>query len=88
MGKDVVKIPCTLAGFGDNDWEGSCSSGDDEIQYARTRLAYHDGVPIVFMEKVTQVPIEEQPEWAGLIDCGQVGYTRLGKIVAYDFGLN
>ncbi len=28
------------------------------------------------------------PAWCDSIDCGQVGYNRAGKIVAYDYGLH
>lgn len=28
------------------------------------------------------------PTWCNSIDCGQVGYNRAGKIVAYDYGIH
>ena len=33
-----------------------------------------------------RIPYESLPGWAGFIDCGQVGKTKDGRIVAYDFG--
>lgn len=88
MGKYVIKFPLCGDGVADNDWEGSISGGD-YIQYARTRLAYVGDVPIVFMEQVeyAKVNYDAMPDWVGSVDCGQVGYTRKGKLVAYDYGI-
>ena len=96
----VVKIPKNLDGFADNDWEGSVSNSeeslgsDDFVQYARTRLAYLDECPIVFMEEVvhaSEKEIEKRlgfvPDWVGSVDCGQVGFNRAGLLVAYDYGV-
>lgn len=101
LGKYVVKIPKNLAGFGDNDWEGSVSNSpeslghDDYVQYPRTRLAYYKEVPIVFMEKVEPVTAKEivrrlgyEPDWVNSVDCGQVGFNRKGRLLAYDYGLS
>ena len=76
-------------------------STDDIIQYARTRMIYIEpyGFPIVFMERVTPVSYrelcviyglegKEPPPWIDSVDCQQVGYTRSGRLVAYDYGLN
>ena len=30
----------------------------------------------------------ELPDWTGFVDCGQVGFTKKGELVAYDFGYN
>jgi hypothetical protein len=90
----VVKLPKSHFGIGDNDWEGSISSGNnlEDEQYARTRLVYYNDVPIVFMERVEEVSPERYFEllqnfpWVGSIDCGQVGYNNRGKLVAFDYG--
>jgi hypothetical protein len=88
----VVKLPRNHGGLGDNDWEGSISNAEDsdpnDVQYARTRLVYVGEIPIIFMERVTHAYGERLPEWAMSVDCGQVGYTRSGRLVAYDYGLN
>lgn len=96
MGPYVIKFPINWNGHADNDWEGSISNPDesepdynpDNVQYARTRLAYFEQTPIVFMEQVT--PTAESydvlPDWVGYVDCAQVGYNRKGKLVAYDYG--
>lgn len=98
MGKYVVKIPRNSDGIVDNDWEGSVSDGDDpnpnDVQLARTRLAYWKGIPVVFMEKVSYPSDDEikqrlgfLPDWTASVDCGQVGFNAKGRLVAYDYGL-
>ena len=97
MGRYVVKVPKNLNGFADNDWEGSVSNANDdpeEVRYARTRLAYVEDVPIVFMEKVVPVTSPEiiarlgfEPDWTNSVDCGQVGFARDGRLVAFDYGV-
>jgi hypothetical protein len=32
------------------------------------------------------VPYSMAPSWAGEVDCGQVGYNKTGRLVAYDYG--
>lgn len=42
-------------------------------------------IPVLIMEKVTYAHGEENlPDWVGWVDCGQVGYTKNGELVAYD----
>lgn len=100
FGRYVVKLPITHAGVGDNDWEGSVSNGPDQneeehVQYARTRMHYEDSIPVLFMEYVEWARTAEivarlghEPDWVGCVDCGQVGFNRAGKLVAFDYGLN
>ncbi|QDJ96217.1 hypothetical protein Xoosp13_30 [Xanthomonas phage Xoo-sp13] len=97
MGPYVIKFPISWDGHADNDWEGSISNAKedepdynpDNVQYARTRLAYFEKTPILFMEQVksTDEPYEVLPDWVGYVDCAQVGYNRKGKLVAYDYGI-
>ncbi len=97
----VVKLPKNFHGIADNDWEGSVSntkeSIDDpnEIQYPKTRLAYKDGVAIVFMEFIEALTSDaiverfgHEPDWVFSVDGGQVGVNKNGRLVAYDYGLN
>jgi hypothetical protein len=95
----VIKLPRTLDGFGDNDWEGSVSNGPGQsleaIQYPKTKLHYWKEIPILFMEYVewaTNKDIEarlgKEPNWVGFVDCGQVGFTSTGRLVAFDYGPN
>lgn len=90
----VVKIPTCGSGFVANDWEGSVSNSEESfnndsyVQYAKTRMVYFNGLPVVFMEEVI-MPIdfkyEDFPDWVGFVDCGQVGWNKKGRLVAYDF---
>lgn len=100
-GNLVVKLPRNCLGFSDNDWEGSISNSKESyerpgyIQYPRTRLAYQDDVPILFMEYAefqTSAQLVarygEEPSWVWGVDCGQVGLTRRGRLVAFDYGVH
>lgn len=90
----VVKLPITEFGVADNDWEGSISDGPDPyVHHARTRMAYHNGIPILFMERVQYATIAKmvklygtEPDWVSSVDCGQVGWNGRGKLVAFDYG--
>lgn len=99
--KYVVKVPRNWDGVADNDWEGSISNGANygdpqHVQYARTRLAYWDDLPIVFMERVALASVKEveehlgtapgESDWTWSVDGGQVGFNRNGRLVAYDYG--
>ena len=85
-GRFVVKVPLNDHGYGDNDLEAHYSRrygrrpDPDGIVYARCGW--------LVMERVNTrwVPREERPDWADWIDCGQVGRTKDGRFVAYDFG--
>ena len=88
----VVKIPVDDNGVADNDWEGSLSNGEslndpNEVQYARTRLIYVKDIPIVLMQRVKPAFELNLPDWVNSVDCGQVGYTKAGRLVAFDYGI-
>jgi hypothetical protein len=93
----VVKLPKNPDGYTDNDWEGSVSNSSQtynsirHIQYPRKRLIYFKDIPVLFMEKIIPVDwsLEKQsdyPRWTDQVDCAQVGYTKEGRLVAYDYG--
>jgi len=66
-GNYVVELPTCLDGVADNDWEGSVSNSIESldnplyVQYPKTKLAYQDGVPVVFMERIT--PLNSGTIW-------------------------
>lgn len=76
--------------------EGELSNGkevqasktiDPFIPVAECYWSQVDDVDVVIMEKVTPVTgvgYKDLPDWAGYVDGAQVGYTRAGKLVAYD----
>jgi hypothetical protein len=84
----VVKIPRNFSGMSANLEEhenSSCPYG--AIQFARTRLIRVGTVPILLMQKVAMpATLEGLPAWTDFVDGQQVGYTKGGKLVAYDFG--
>jgi hypothetical protein len=89
-GRWVIKVPLNDYGLADNSREARLSRrwgrGPDQngVLYARCRLLKNGWL---VMERVdTSVPDEAQPRWADYVDCQQVGLTRAGRIVAYDFG--
>lgn len=48
-----------------------------------------EGMPVLVMEKVdiesaSKLRYKDMPDWVGSVDCGQVGYDRKGRLVAYD----
>lgn len=99
MGRYVVKLPSNWDGCVDNDWESCTSNGPEQlanptqhIQLARTRNAMSGEIPLCLMEWVDTNPRRKKyagrvlPDWVDSVDCGQVGYTRRGRLVAYDWG--
>lgn len=90
----VFKIPTCNNGCIDNDWESSLSNADiidqEEIYYANTRSIIIDDLLCCVMQKVTPWQYEnwnEMPDWINSVDGGQVGYSRKGTLMAFDFGL-
>jgi hypothetical protein len=90
-GRNVLKVPRHEKGYYDNLWEHDKSRSYglrpdvNGIFYARCR-ALPSG--ILVMEKVIDPPSRMSlPDWVGYVDCQQVGLTRDGRIVAYDFGV-
>lgn len=97
-GNYVIKFPLSEAGEGDNDWEASIVSNkseeSDEIKYPKTRYITLNGFVCVVMEFVDDLSSNPEEywflkeDWFNSVDGGQVGKTKSGHIVAYDYGLN
>lgn len=54
---------------------------------AETKMIEEGDVFYTRMEKVEpleKVDYKNLPFWVGVVDCGQVGYDKTGKLVAYD----
>jgi len=85
---EVLKIAFTSEGELANGNEvHAAQQADPFIPIARTRWGHEAGVDFTVMEEVEVVPrldYKTQPEWVGYVDSGQVGYTKEGKLVAYD----
>jgi hypothetical protein len=78
----VIKVPLSDWGVLDNTREALAYKKDKE-HLARCRMLSD----LLVMEKV--VPYtgakNKLPKWVDYIDCGQVGYNREGKLVAFDY---
>jgi hypothetical protein len=92
----VLKVPLTWEGDIDNVNEARyyaqtvASETDEFIPVANCRVHHSlpSGVALLWMERVVPVTFKygdpSCPDWVGWVDCGQVGYTADGHLVAYD----
>lgn len=88
----VIKIPINDEGVTASSLEVRTSDGyiekpDDYIPIAKTDAIEKDGVFFIKMEKVSpikKVNYSALPFWVGMVDGGQVGYTKNNVLVAYD----
>jgi len=84
-GDEVIKVPTRESGI----HACYCELTQQGEILARTRadrdLSEETGLPIVRMEYVEHVGRSETPDWTWSIDCGQVGRTKDGRLVAYDW---
>lgn len=90
----VFKIPTSDDGIIDNDWESSLSNAEvrdeEEIYYANTKVITIDDLLCCVMQKVEPYHFKDYktvPDWVKSVDGGQVGHSRNGILMAYDFGL-
>jgi|GEM_PF-2341908 len=84
-GDEVVKVPTRESGVAACD----CELTQQGELLAKTRpdreLSKETGLPIVRMEHVEHVGWSDELDWTWSIDCGQVGRTKDGRLVAYDW---
>jgi hypothetical protein len=87
-GDTVIKVPTVLSGIDancyeehtcDNQWEPRARAWFDQ------ELSTRFGLPILRMESVKHVGWSEKADWTWSVDCGQVGTTKDGRLVAYDW---
>jgi hypothetical protein len=90
----VFKVPTCNNGCIDNDWESSLSNAEiidiEEIYYANTKSIILDDLLCCVMQKVDPYNFKDYklvPDWVKSVDGGQVGHSRKGILMAYDFGL-
>ena len=86
----VIKVPKDEWGLLSNEQEFNryklFGKIGDIVAYAECYLQDDEnGISLLVMEKVEQLPIKDQPDWAKYVDCGQVGKNTKGEIVAYDY---
>lgn len=86
-GKYVIKVPHNDGGFRANqeEYDLYCNQAKSSIPLAKCRLHKSDILLMEFVKSASWRP--DLPEWVRSVDCQQVGYTRTGKLVAYDYSL-
>lgn len=83
----VIKVPYADEGFYANHAEVVTSDTENAyIPIAKCRHDEKEGVSVLVMEKVSiaRADYKNMPDWVYSVDCGQVGYTKDGRLVAYD----
>lgn len=87
-GRRVIKLPLDCYGVEANEGEIRQSRQDITGRLARCRPFIYKGQLCSIMQYVEPVKTEDRPtlpDWCYGIDCTQVGHTRKGKLVAYDW---
>lgn len=84
----VLKIPLTEHGHYDNwsearQWRQGDRSWLLRAQKAPCRLLPNGALLMLYVEPV--IRSEGLPDWTGGVDCGQVGQTLDGRLLAYDY---
>lgn len=80
----VIKVPTLESGIR-ACLEELHTQGNGFAKTTQDELGKKAGIPVVRMEFVTHRGWSEKPDWTWSIDCGQVGYTKDGRLVAYDW---
>jgi hypothetical protein len=82
----VVKVPLNWDGIEDNYHESSLAKKENQQGYFANCVMLGDMLLLMEYVEPTHKSYSELPSWVGCIDCAQVGYTKDGRLVAYDFG--
>lgn len=80
----VVKVPTQHSGIS-ACFEELTIQGDIYAKTEYDQISQEIGMPAVRMEWVEHRGFSEEPDWTWTIDCGQVGHTNDGRLVAYDW---
>ena len=86
-GKNVIKVPLNEQGLHNNYLEDFRYRFQKSKWYslARCRLLKNGCLVMEYIEVIDK-PYDLKLYWVDMVDCGQVGYNRLGEVVAYDYG--
>lgn len=87
-GRRVIKFATSDCGLYDNEREVRDYRKDTTGRLARCRPLTYKGQLCSIMQYVEPIKTEDRPTlptWCWSIDCTQVGHTRKGKLVAYDW---
>lgn len=86
----VLKVPISAEGQISNWVEAhtyQSSRNETPCIYAACRPSLFEDLPCLEMEFVEQGCPDPAPDWTDFIDCRQIGWTRDGRLVAYDYGI-
>lgn len=82
---EVIKVPSQNSG----DFANQQELNTQGELYAKTKLdkelTERYGYVVIRMEYVEHSGYSKEPDWTWSIDCGQVGHTKDGRLVAYDW---
>jgi len=87
-GDVVYKVPHDETGYGalSNSLEAAPITVEDPDHYALCEIVSIQDFPVLMMEYVEHCGWSEEKDWTWGIDCGQIGHTKDGRLVAYDWG--
>jgi hypothetical protein len=84
----VVKVPLSWEGVSENCYEAQHTDPGVPLAACRLHVSIPSGLPLLWMERVDPVTWSRNdpryPAWADWVDCGQIGLTTDGRLVAYD----
>lgn len=82
----VIKVALNDEGESANHNEARASTlVDSFIPVATCHLELISDIQVLIMETVAHVGYHDgEPDWVSWVDCGQVGTTQDGRLVAYD----
>jgi hypothetical protein len=89
----VIKIPKDDWGLGDNYHEATVSKiyknrpNGNGVYFAKCKIT-PCGLLVMEYVDTTSINYKTLPEWTGFVDCNQVGLTKDGRLVAYDYGIS
>jgi hypothetical protein len=89
--RNVFKLPMNVYGWSDNAMEcykfkQAWRLQDKKCNLARCRIIDITEVPILIMQRLYPIPEDMKlPDWVDFIDSQQVGLSRDGRILAFDY---
>jgi hypothetical protein len=85
----VIKLPKNIEGLFDNSYE-SRSFLIKDYPKARCKLLKQSILVMEYVRDYYDCGLESSnlPDWAGFVDCMQVGLNKKNELVAYDYGRN
>lgn len=83
----VYKVPMNSEGMLASSKENKVASDPEKyvVRVAQCEYVNIEGIFVLKMEKVNvDIDPDDKPDWADYVDCGQIGRTVDGRVVAFD----